>query len=629
MLVYDLEVFKKDYLVGVYDGEHYYQYWQEDYDKIHEFYEKHCEEIWCGHNSSNYDCFLFKLILLQKSPEEVKSYSDEIILNDMNVRQKARYMGLNKIKLYDWDILNDRVLYSLKEAEGFLGLQISETEVDFNLDRPLTKEERELTEKYNRADLNATWEEVLEQIPHIKIRCALMAEYNMPKSIISKTNQYITGEILGGEYRDYKDQKAPYDISIAPIEINKPIYRQAIKMFTDCEELDYKKKLKIDICGVEHIIAIGGLHGARKNFWYQGEIWDIDVGSYYPNMMINFNLVSRALKDPSRFKEIVDKRLAIKKKVNQYMESGRENELTLVEKNMPYGLKLVVNTVSGAMKAKFSKIYDERNNNWMCITGQLLLIDLLEKLEPYITLIQSNTDGIFLIPRNKEKVEEEIQKWMDKTGLVLEKSVGRAIYQKDVNNYIFIKEDGYITPRGAYIAQYYNDNGLHQCRRYNDILDEGIVDYLVYNKEPEETVYGKNRNGEEHLLWKFQMVKKIGGMYKACAYEVDGKIVPTPNRCNRIFAAKNKEKYGKVKKMKNGKDTWDNVESLPDHCWINNGDIRGVYACDCPELDRDWYVDEIKRKIIDYILTGSERTRGKNYSLAEDWKNCRNKLGRE
>ena len=241
----------------------------------------------------------------------------------------------------------------------------------------------------------------------------------------------------------------------------------------------------------------------------------------------------------------------------------------------------------------------------------------------------ANTDGIFLIPKDKEKIDEEIQKWMDKTGLVLEKSIGKAIYQKDVNNYVFIKEDGYIVPRGAYIAQYYNDNGLHQCRRYNDILDEGIVDYLVYNKEPEETVYGKNRNGEEHLLWKFQMVKKLGGMYNACAYEVDGKIIPTPNRCNRIFAAKDHEKYGKVKKMKNGKTTWDNVESLPDHCIIINEDIRGVYAKDVPELDRDWYVDEIKRKIIDYILTSSEKTRGKKYSLAEDWKNCRIKLGRE
>ena len=67
--------------------------------------------------------------------------------------------------------------------------------------------------------------------------------------------------------------------------------------------------------------------------------------------------------------------------------------------------------------------------------------------------------------------------------------------------------------------------------------------------------------------------------------------------------------------MKNGKTTWDNVESLPDNCWINNADIRGVYAKDILELDRDWYVDEIKRKIVDYVLDPKLRTRGKKYSL--------------
>lgn len=391
MRVYDLEIFNKDYLVGVYDGKNYTQYWQEDYDKIKSYYEEHKNDVWCGHNSGSYDSILLKIILLGKSPEEVKKYSDQII-QGRNGRQIIRELKLDKIPLYDWDILLDKVLYSLKEAEGFLGLEICETEVDFNLDRNLTKEERELTEKYNRHDLYSTWQEMKEQIPSIKIRMALIQEYNLPKSMISATNQKITGEILEGQYTNFKDKQQPYDPSIAPIEINNPEYRKALEMFTDCDEIDYKKKLTINIAGVEHTIAIGGLHGARQKYVYHGEIWDVDVGSYYPNMMINFNLCSRAMKNPENFPKIVAKRLAIKKKVNEYIASGREDELTAVEKAMPFGLKLVVNTVSGAMKAKFSKLYDERNNNWMCITGQLLLIDLIEKLEPYITLIQSNTD---------------------------------------------------------------------------------------------------------------------------------------------------------------------------------------------------------------------------------------------
>ena len=381
------EIFSNDYLVGVYDGDKYYQYWQEDYDKILEFYNTHKDDIWCGHNSGSYDSILFKIILLGKTPHEVKKYSDRIIV-DRADKLINRELKLNRVQLYDWDILLDKVMYSLKEAEGFLGLEICESEVDFNLDRPLTKEERELTEKYNRHDLYATWQEMLEQKESIKIRMALIKEYNLPKSMISATNQKITGEILEGKYTDFKDKQQPYDKSIAPVQINNPEYHKALEMFTDCDELDYKKKLKLDIAGIEHTIAIGGLHGARPHYQYHGEIWDVDVGSYYPNMMINFNLCSRAMSSPENFPKIVKKRLAIKKKVGDYFAQGRENELSAVEKAMPYGLKLIVNTVSGAMKAKFSKLYDERNNNWMCITGQLLLIDLIEKFEPYATIIQ-------------------------------------------------------------------------------------------------------------------------------------------------------------------------------------------------------------------------------------------------
>lgn len=406
MRVYDLEVFSNDYLVGVYDGKEYTQYWNEDIDKIMEYYEENKEDVWVGHNSSNYDSILFKIILLGKSVQEVKRYSDALInggfefydengkkrIDNRSGKQIARDLKLNKIQLYDWDILNDKVVYSLKQAEGYLGLEIYESDVDFNLDRPLTKEEREETAKYNRHDLYATWLEMKEQIQSIKIRMALLKEYNLPKSMIGVTNQKLTSEILEGNYTKYDDQNDAYDSSIAPVEINNPEYHKALEFFTNPNtedgKLDYKQKLKLNICGIEHTIAIGGIHGARSHYHYKGEIWDVDVGSYYPNMMINFNLCSRAMKSPENFPNIVKKRLAIKKKVNDAFANGKENELTAVEKAMPYGLKLIVNTVSGAMKGKFSKLYDERNNNWMCITGQLLIVDLLEKIEPYITLIQ-------------------------------------------------------------------------------------------------------------------------------------------------------------------------------------------------------------------------------------------------
>lgn len=263
-------------LLGVFDGKEYVQIWN-DNDKMREYYEKWKDDVWCGHNSGSYDSILFKIMLLGKSPEEVKHYSDRIILNRED-KKIIRELKLNRIKLYDWDILNDKVLYSLKEAEGYLGLKIYETEVDFNLQRHLTEEEKRETEEYNRHDLYSTWQEMKEQIPSIKIRMALIQEYNLPKSMISATNQKITGEILEGQYTDFKDKQAPYDPKIAPIVLNNPEYHKALEMFTDCDEIDYKKKLKINIAGIEHTIAIGGLHGARSHYQYHGEIWDVDVG---------------------------------------------------------------------------------------------------------------------------------------------------------------------------------------------------------------------------------------------------------------------------------------------------------------------------------------------------------------
>ena len=63
---------------------------------------------------------------------------------------------------------------------------------------------------------------------------------------------------------------------------------------------------------------------------------------------------------------------------------------------MPY--KKMLNALSGGMKDETNPAYDPRNNNCMCINGQLMLLDLIEHLEviPGFELIQSNTDGLII-----------------------------------------------------------------------------------------------------------------------------------------------------------------------------------------------------------------------------------------
>lgn len=620
MLVYDLEILKQDWLVGTYDGKNYVQI-HNDYDELVDFYQKHLDEIWVGHNSSNYDSVVLKCILLHKTPEQIKSISDEII-NDGKVKEIIRRYHLSKIQLYDWDILSNKVLFGLKEAEGYMGLEISESSVDFSLNDKLTPEQYEDLALYNRHDLYATWLEAIDQTKAIKTRLMLLRRYNLPKYMISYTNAKVTAEILESDYKTYNDTHQPFDTSIIPLEIKK--YTECVDFFTKCDELDYKRNLKIDLAGVPHVLAIGGIHGAIPNFHFKGEMWLIDVASYYPNMMINFGLTPRSIKQPEMFKALIDERIEAKHKVSRYKAEGREKELTDLDVFLPIALKLPINTVSGCMKSKFSKLYDEKHNNWMCISGQLLMVDLIEHLEPYCKLIQSNTDGIMIIPINHKACDEQIQHWMDKTGLVLEKTVATYLLQKDVNNYILLDDEGHVKVKGSYVAQYYNDQWLWNFKQNNDICDKAIVDYVLYDTPLLETI-----DNDKNKLVRYQLIKKIGGMYSGAYLEEYNNIIPLKNRCNRIFPAKDKQRYGKLKKKKWNKETLDNVEGLPEHCLVVNENIQNITLGDFKDkIDLNWYVDLCKKRIIDYVLENKERTKGKNYSFDIDWQTCKKKLGK-
>ena len=93
---------------------------------------------------------------------------------------------------------------------------------------------------------------------------------------------------------------------------------------------------------------------------------------------------------------------------------------------------------------------DPRQANNVCVHGQLLLLDLIEKLEPHCKIIQSNTDGILvkLNAKNDKEADEQYSliddiayEWEQRTGLTLEFDEYRRVYQKDVNNYV-IAPDG-------------------------------------------------------------------------------------------------------------------------------------------------------------------------------------------
>ena len=152
---YDTEVFAHDFIVGFKDKETgEYTFFHNDNEGVRDFITD--DAIYCGFNTKGYDQYIIKAIVSGFSPEEVKVVNDWIIagnqgwecplLNDI-------YFRFNNV-----DIMDDMQMgLSLKAIEGHLGtMNIEETDVDFDLDRPLTEKEIELVIKYNKADLDAT-----------------------------------------------------------------------------------------------------------------------------------------------------------------------------------------------------------------------------------------------------------------------------------------------------------------------------------------------------------------------------------------------------------------------------------------------------------------------------------------
>lgn len=70
----------------------------------------------------------------------------------------------------------------------------------------------------------------------------------------------------------------------------------------------------MDVAGVPHIFAWGGLHGAIPKYKDEGIILCCDVASLYPSIMIEYDYISRNVKNPLKYTEIRDTRLELKRK---------------------------------------------------------------------------------------------------------------------------------------------------------------------------------------------------------------------------------------------------------------------------------------------------------------------------
>lgn len=572
MLFYDFEVFKYDWLVCAIDPIK-----QEEFvivnskDDLQKLYNEYKKDVWCGYNSRNYDQWILKAILCGFNPKEM---NDWIIVDKKKGHEFSSL--LYRIKLNDYDVMPN-IPVSLKALEGFLGKNIHETSVPFDINRKLTSTEISETIDYCRDDVINLIDVFLQRKSEFDSQFALVKEFNLPLSSIGKTQAQLAAQILGAQRVKLKDE---WEIRMPEcLQLGK--YQYVADWFMNPENHDEDFKLETQIGGIDSVVAWGGLHGGIKKFVYECKddevILDADIGQMYPNIMIHYDLQSRGVKNKKKLPEILETSMRLKRE-------GKKKE------REPY--KRICNIVYGAEGDRFNPMYDALHRKLVCIFGQVLMIDLIDKIEDIIKCLNHNTDGIFFVVKKKDipELKRRIGEWEKRTHLVMEYDEFMKFYEGDVNNYIAIRSDGSYHAKGAYVKE------LNPLDYDLPIVNEAVKNYLLYNKPVEKTI------GECNEFIKFQKIVKLSNKYQWVEHERTTGNIKYENKAYRVFASNSPIDYRLLKCkwiVKDGKPRRkaDKFGNTPDHCFIYNDSVIGV---DIPaKLDKTYYIDLAKKRLFD------------------------------
>ena len=590
ILFYDFEVFRYDWLVVILDMEAQKEHVIiNDPQQLKEFYEAHKGDIWCGFNSNWYDQYILKAILLDFNPKEVNDF----IIEKGN--DGWRYSSLfRKIFLISYDVMlgSDK---GLKVLEGFMGHNIKESSVDFKINRKLTPAEIAETVKYCRHDVEQTVEVFIRRIDEFQTKMFFIKHFKYPLSDLSKTKAQLAAKIIGANHKGKGfDDEFQFPI-LDCLDLKK--YRYIADWYKDPQNHNYSRSQEgVMVAGVEHTFSWGGGHGARGKFHAKGDFLIIDVTAYYPSQQEKYKFGYRVMDNPENFEFIHQNNI-------KYKRMG--------DKKARLPFKIMDNAISGQMKQASSALYDPMSNNSICINGQLLLLDLVEHLEPYSQLIQNNTDGLIIrlydYDRDFDLIDGIVSEWESRTGMKMDfDTFFGEIYQKDVNNYLLLdRENGAVKAKGAYLKD------LSELDYDLPIVNRAMVSYMINGIHPSVTI-----NGCDDLK-EFQMVRRISRKYTQILYggcwvnerrinpqtgraktfkKFVGERRGLKERCVRAFASTNQDDGG-LWKLK-GADKVEKLEGTPEHCFIFNESVNGV---SCPaHLDKQWYIDLAIKRLADF-----------------------------
>ena len=582
--IFDIEVFKYNWLVVIKDlvTGNRHRFWENQLEQLNAYLSCN-ENIMTGFNIKHYDNPILRAICNGHDCYTIKAINDRIIVDGVLPWDIEECKGQ---RLYEsFDLMDDtQTGVSLKGFEAHMGMNIVESSVDFDIDRPLTDKEKEETEYYCTYDVDATIRLLYERRGYLgtKVRLGRKKGISAAESLYM-TNAKLTARYLGAVKQSHNDQFAyefPSNILYQYVDKGVIDFFKTIRA-GDLQLEDKAKFYEGSIGNCVFKVGAGGIHGCNGvyNMAIDDDyfIFNIDVNQFYPSMIVENKYLSRNVPNPDDYKAVTIERLDAKKRG---------------DKKTANCLKLVNNTTFGATKNQYNDLYDPLMALSICLSGQLYLLELATHLytDTNCELIQLNTDGIMLrIHRYYINVMWDIvHEWESRTGFSMEADEIELIIQKDVNNYLERQVGGETKIKGGMLVRGVSYAGAFKVNNNACIIPTAVQKWFFEGIPVEDTINACND------IFQFQIISRVSSKYKESLHAMmaGGSILYMPvQKCNRVYATSDWTEGSMYKRKDNGSNL-EKVAGVPDNCVIDNDNKLTI-----DKVNKSWYIEEAKRTV--------------------------------
>jgi hypothetical protein len=559
-----------------------------------------------GYNSAHYDVPIIRAILAGRDHYG----ASEDLINKTGARrpdwlEDCPEIGIDHIDL-SARLKKGPAFPSLKVAAANLGTRQLQ-DLPFPPGKELTDHEWRQVCTYNDLDLQATRRLLEHFADDLAAMAALSGEVGFDAR--SLPAQKAAELLLENEYRQSRGRaprRMPVPTSVCydpPACVRIPSnpfisawYERIAKQHLPVRETD--KKIEIEV--QEDVVSLGdltiklgqgGLHSKDEpGVYYTDDEWEInliDASSYYPSMIAQFGFMPRSYGQDglSSFRRLLALRLERKTTAKAAPDPTVRKQLEAAST----GYKLALNAVYGKFKSPFSSLFDPQCQIAVALTGQLLLIDLIEQLQAAgCEVLSANTDGLFVRARRGElRWLEVLEAWQSRTGLRLEREPLERLVILATNSFAYLTESDRDVRKGEL------DGKLEPGRTPNAlVVRDAIANALLHDVLPEQTIYDCTDPVRFCSLTKREgqtrRVTLVGTSFSKDGLQTTEQELP--GRVVRWYKAKGSH-FRLEKELKSGKrQAAPKADSIALAMDLSDGQLPDGQ-------DRNWYIGEA-RKII-------------------------------